>query len=93
MFFLKKTTHFRSFFLKLYYINMHHLHALPKHFRLGLIHGGFVPHHRKHHRRTSDMRYGEGTPHQKLLESEFASMDIEGKGIKKRHLKPLTFRR
>jgi len=74
---------------------MHHLHALPKHFRLGLIHGGFVPHHRRHHtRHTLGTGYGGGASHQKLLESDFESMNIEGSGIKKKkHLKPLTFRR
>lgn len=62
--------------------------------RLGLIHGGFVPHrlHSKHHA----MTHGKGF--EKRTEEEFASMSLDdgqsGHGIKKkRHLKPLTFRR
>lgn len=77
---------------------MRHLklvHSMPKHIRLGLTHGGFVPHHMKgHHMKKHILGGGDG--HQKLLESDFDSMSMEekGEGIrKKRHLKPLTFRR
>ena len=72
--------------------HMKHIHALPKHFRLGLVHGGFVPHHKKHHR-----LHHVGSGFEKRTEQEFASMNLEdgqaGHGVKRRHLKPLTFRR
>ena len=76
---------------------MRHLklvHYMPKHIKLGMIHGGFVPHHMHHMKK--HLMSGRGSGHQQLLENDFDSMSMEekGEGIKrKRHLKPLTFRR